>query len=61
MLQPWIEAQVSNRLELPQSKSELIQLALKVESTAAYRGYSSGTNALQSHAIGMDDGVGGKR
>ena len=35
-LYPWIEALVSNRLELLQSKSELIQLALKVESRAAY-------------------------
>ncbi len=41
----WIEAQVSNRLESPQSKRELIQLALKVGSTEAYRRYSSGTNA----------------
>ena len=60
-LYPWIEAQVSNRLESPRSKSELIQLALKVESTAAYRGYSSGTNASQGHVIGMNNGGGGKR
>lgn len=59
-LHPWIETQVSNRLESPQSKSELIQLALKVESTTVYRGHSSGTNASQSHATGIENGGGGK-
>ncbi len=39
----------------------LIQLAFKVESTAEYRAYSSETNAPQGHAIGMDNGVGGKK
>lgn len=51
-LHPWIEAQVSNRLKSPKSKSDLIELALKVESTAAYRGQDSGT--------GIDNGGGGK-
>ncbi len=60
-LHPWIEAQVSNRLESPQSKSELIQLALKVESTVAYQEYSSGTNVPPGSAIGMDKGGRGKR
>ena len=60
-LHSWIETQVSNRLESPQSKSELIQLALKVESTAEYRGHSSRTNAPQGHAIRMDKGGEKKR
>lgn len=36
-LHPWIEAQVSSRLESPKTKSELLQLALKVESTSSFR------------------------
>ena len=36
-LHPWIEAQVSSRLESPKTKSELVQLALKVESTLNVR------------------------
>ena len=36
-LHPWIEAQVSSRLESPKTKSELVQLALKVESTMSFR------------------------
>ena len=32
----WIEAQVSSRLESPKTKSELVQLALKVESTSSF-------------------------
>ena len=63
-LHPWIEAQVSSRLESPKTKSELIQLALKVESTAAFRGNGLGTNAARSQAIGTKGsnlGKGGKR
>ncbi len=36
-LHPWIKAQVSSRLEFPKIKSELVQLALKVESTMSFR------------------------
>lgn len=36
-LHPWIETQVSSRLESPKTKNELIQLALKIESTASFR------------------------
>lgn len=58
VLHPWIETQVSNRLELPISKSELIQLALKVESTSAYQRHGSSTNVAHDNAGG---GKGGKR
>ena len=33
---PWIEAQVSSRLEFPKTESEFVQLALKVESTMSF-------------------------
>ena len=36
-IHPWIEAQVSIRLESSKTKSELVQLALKVESTSSFR------------------------
>lgn len=51
-LHPWIEAQVSNQLELPKSKSDLIELAFKVESIAVYR--------RQDSEIGINNGEGGK-
>ena len=35
-LYPWIKAQVSSRLEFPKTKSELVQLPLKVESTMSF-------------------------
>lgn len=60
-LHPWIKAQVTNRLESPKSKSELIELALKVESTAAYRGHGSGTNAFQGPGTGTNNVGEGKR
>lgn len=60
-LHPWIKVQISNRLESPQSKSELIQLALKVESTAAYRGTGIGTNVIRTHGIESDNRKGRKR
>ena len=36
-LHPRIKTQVFNRLESPKTKSELVQLALKVESTMSFR------------------------
>ena len=63
-LHPWIEAQVSSQLESPKTKSELIQLALKVEFTAAFQGNSSGTKVARSQATrteGSNLGKGGKR
>lgn len=60
-LHPWIEVQISNQLESPQSKSELIQLTLKVESTAAYRGTGIGTNVARTHGTEINDGKGRKR
>lgn len=63
-LHPWIKNQVSNQLESSKLKNELIQLALKIESTSAYRGHSSGTNVSQTHTIKLDyrdKGKGGKR
>ncbi len=32
----WIETQIPSRLESPKTKNELIQLALKIESTAIF-------------------------
>ena len=40
----WIKAQVSSRLESPKTKSELVQLALKVECTLSFR--SSNTSKV---------------
>ena len=42
-LHPWIEVAISSRLESPKNKAELIQLALKIESTSALRGTISAT------------------
>lgn len=60
-LYPWIEAQVSNLMKLPKSKSELIELALKVKSIATYRGHNSGTHTFQGSRNGIDNVGGGKR
>ncbi len=38
----WIKAEVSSCLEFPKTKSELVQLALKVESTICF--YPPGAN-----------------
>lgn len=35
-LHPWIEAQVSTRLESPKTKSKVVQLALKIESVSCF-------------------------
>lgn len=56
VLHLWMEIQISNQLKLPQSKSKLIELVLKVESTTVYQGHSSRTNAFQSHAMEIDNG-----
>ena len=41
----WIEAQVSSQLKSPKTKSELVQLALKMESTSSFRSSNTGTVA----------------
>lgn len=49
---------------MPGSKSELVQLALKIESMVAYQIYSFWTNATQDHIIEIDNRdrkKGGKR
>lgn len=52
-LHPWIESQVSSRLESPKTKSELVQLALKIESTMSFRlpgARSLAARGKQSHS-----------
>lgn len=50
-LHPWIEAQVSSRLESLKTKSELVQLALKVESSSSFCP-SSTSNGMPVRDIG---------
>lgn len=50
-LHPLIEAQVSSRLESPKTKIELIQLAVKVESTSSFRPPSTGNVAARGNQM----------
>lgn len=54
-LHPWIEAQVSSRLESPRTKSELVQLALKVESTSSFRSSSTSNVAGRENKMPVRD------
>lgn len=54
-LHPWIEAQVSSRLESPKTKSELVQLALKVESTSSFRPSSTSNVAGRGNQMPVRD------
>lgn len=54
-LHPWIEAQVSSRLESPKTKSELVQLALKVESTLSFCSPSKSNPAARGNQIQTRD------
>ncbi len=54
-LHPWIEAQVSSRLESPKTKSELVQLALKVESTSSFRPSSTSNVAVRGNQMPVRD------
>lgn len=63
-LHPWIEAQVSSRLESPKTKNELVQLALKIEATASFRPTGAGNQdnkARTSRAWNAVDSSGGTR
>ena len=60
----WIENQVSGRLELPKKKNQLIQLALKIGSTANFCPIGAGNQADKtktSQAWDVVDGSGGTR
>lgn len=54
-LHQWIEAQVSSRLESPRTKSELVQLALKVKSTSSFRSFSISNVAGRENKILVRD------
>lgn len=66
-LHPWIEAEVSSRLESPKTKSKVVQLALKIESISYFRPTGGGggghqTNrASSSRTPHMADCFGGTR
>lgn len=64
-LHPWIEAQVSSRLESPKTKSKVVQLALKIESIYFFRptggGGDQANRGSSSQTLHTTDHFGGTR
>ena len=56
-LYSWIETQVSSRLESPKTKNELIQLALKIESTVSFCPTEAGNQANKTSTSRAWDAV----
>ncbi len=56
---PWIETQVFSRLESSKTKNELIQLALKIESTASFCPTGAGNQANKTNTSRAWNGVDG--
>lgn len=54
-LYPWIEAQVSRRLESPKTKNELVQLAIKVESTSSFCSSNTSNVAARGNKMPIRD------
>lgn len=50
-----IKAKVTNQIELPKSKTKLIEITLKIEFIAAYWGYDSGIHTFQGLGTGSDN------
>ena len=55
VLHPWIKAQVLSQLESLKTKSELVKLALKVESTSSFRSSSISNVAGRGHQMLIRD------